>query len=117
MSNYNKVILVGRLTRDPVTKSVGPDKVVTHFGLAVNRRWGDTEEVMFIEVGYWGKTGETIAKHFKKGKEILVEGHIKMSTWEDKDTKKERTQHTVVGERFEFVGGKSEAPSGEGSTF
>jgi len=117
MSNYNKVILVGRLTRDPETKSIGPDKQVVHFGLAVNRRWGETEETMFIEVGYWGKTGEVIAKHFAKGKEILVEGYLKMNTWKDKDTGKDRTQHAVVGERFEFVGSKGDKPSGEGGPF
>lgn len=116
MTNYNKVILVGRLTRDPETKQVGPDRTVVHFAIAVNREWGETKETMFIDVGYWGKTGETIAKFFTKGKEILVEGHLKMNEWEDKHGQK-RVQHAVVGERFEFVGGKDKAPDAQGGPF
>ena len=112
-NNFNKVILAGRLTRDPETREAG-SSTITHFGLALNRIYyvGEEkrEEVCFVEVGFWGKSGETVAKYFKKGKPILVEGHLKFTEWEDKESGQKRNRLAVVGERFEFLGdgGKSE---------
>lgn len=107
--NFNRVVLGGRLTRDPRTRDAGASRI-TDFGLAVNRKYkvGDDEreEVLFVEVGFWGRTGEVIAQYLKKGDPIFLEGRLRFTEWEDEKTKEKRSKVAVVGERFEFVGGK-----------
>lgn len=105
--NYNKVILGGNLTRDPEMRAVG-DTNVCKFGLAVNRKYKDKEDVTFIDCEAWGKPAELIGKHFGKGKPIFVEGRLKLDRWEAKDGTKQSALRVVV-EAFQFVGGK---PSG-----
>ena len=107
-NNYNKIILMGRLTRDPETQTVPSGSTITKFGLAVNREWSDNgvkkEEVLFVDVGYWGKRGEVIAQYLKKGDPILVEGRLALSQWTD-DAGNKHSKHGVIGESFSFVGG------------
>jgi single-strand DNA-binding protein len=109
MPNYNKVILVGHLTRDPECKFLQSGTAVCDFGVANNRKWKDAagqakEEVCFVDAVAFGKTGEIIAKHFTKGKAILIEGRLKMEQWEDKQGNK-RSKIGVVVESFTFIGG------------
>lgn len=120
--NLNRVFLAGNLTRDVELKSIASGNSVASFGLAVNRRWkdasgADKEEVTFVDCTAWGKTAETIAKFFGKGKPIFIEGRLKLDQWEDKDGGK-RSKLAVVVESFQFVGSKdaTEPPSAKPST-
>ena len=127
MRGYNKVILMGNLTRDPELKFTPKGTAVAKFGLAVNRVWRDEktgenrEEVTFVDVDAWGKQAETIAQYCKKGRPLFVEGRLKLDTWEDKNTKEKRSKMGVVLEGFQLLGdgqgrneGGAEAPSSGG---
>lgn len=112
MASYNKVILMGNLTRDPEVRSTPSGQTVTALGLAVNRVYyvggqggsgGEKrEEVTFIDVDFWARKGEVIAQYFKKGDPIFIEGRLTFRQWDDKDGNK-RSKLSVTGENFEFV--------------
>lgn len=107
MASYNKVILMGHLTRDPELKTLPSQTVVCDFALAVNRRWkdangGDREEVLFIDCAAFGKTGETIAGNLTKGRLIHIEGRLRLEQWEQEDGQR-RSKIRVVVEQFRFV--------------
>lgn len=109
MRGYNKCILIGNLTRDPELKYLPSQTAVAEFGIAMNRKWrdaegNDKEDVTFVDCAAFGKTGEIINEHFRKGKPIMVEGRLKYDSWEGKDGSK-RSKLTVVVESFTFVGG------------
>lgn len=106
---FNKVILMGNLTRDPETRTTGSGQSVTNFSLAVNRTWrgqdGQTQEqVSYINCVAWAKTGEVIAQYVKKGSPLLVSGRLDQRSYEDKDGNKRQAVEVVV-EDFTFVGG------------
>lgn len=108
MASYNKVILMGNLTRDPQLSYLPSQTAVVDFGLAVSRRWRGTdgqqrEEVCFVDCRAYGKPAETINQYMNKGKPILVEGRLVLDSWEGKDGTK-RSKHRVSVERFQFVG-------------
>ena len=105
---FNKVILMGNLTRDPETRTTPSGQSVTNFSIAVNRNWTDKdgqkqEETSFIECDAWATRGETIAKYFSRGRQILISGRLRQDSWEDKDTGKKRSTLRVVVEEFSFV--------------
>lgn len=105
---FNKVILMGNLTRDPETRQTPNGQSVTNFALAVNRTWkgqdGSTQEqVSFIDCVAWGRTGEVIAQYMQKGRPILVSGRLDQRSW-DQDGQK-RSKVEVIVEDFNFVGG------------
>lgn len=111
--NYNRVIIGGHLTRDVELRSIGSGTAVAKFGVACNRKWRDTsgetrEDVLFVDVEAWGKTAETISRHFTKGKPILIEGRLKLETWDDKQTGAKRSKHLIVCDSFVFVGAKED---------
>jgi single-strand DNA-binding protein len=113
MASYNKVILMGNLTRDPELKTLPSQTVVYDFGLAVNRRWkdasgADREEVLFIDCAAFGKTGETIAGNLTKGRPIHVEGRLRLEQWEQPDGQR-RSKIRVVVEQFRFVDRKPDS--------
>ena len=117
MASYNKIILVGNLTRDPQMSYLPSQMAVVEFGLAVNRRWRgpdnqQREETCFVDCRAYGKQAETINQYLQKGKSVLVEGRLQYDTWEGKDGTK-RSKHRVVVERFQFLGapGAPGAPS------
>jgi single-strand DNA-binding protein len=119
MSNFNKVILMGNLTRDPQLRYLANQTAVADFGIACNRRWKgpngeDKEEVTFVDVTAWGKHAEVINQYFQKGKPIFVEGRLKYDTWEDKQGGGKRSKLSVVIENFQFVGGKDGGGGGGG---
>jgi single-strand DNA-binding protein len=107
MANYNRVILMGRLTRDPELKTLpNSETQVCDFSLAVNRRWkdangGDRDDVLFIDCAAFGKVGQTIGDSLTKGRPIHVEGRLRLETWE-KDGER-RSKIRVVVEQFRFV--------------
>jgi len=111
--SFNKVILLGNLTRDPEQKELPSGMKVASFGLAVNDRWTDKngekrEEVCFLDVDVWGRQGEVIMQYFTKGKPILAEGKLKFRSWED-DQGNKRSKHSLMMDRFSFVGGRDPA--------
>ncbi|HLY10082.1 MAG TPA: single-stranded DNA-binding protein [Planctomycetota bacterium] len=116
MASFNKVILLGNLTRDPELRYTPQGAAVCEFALALNyvytnKQTGQkVEEVSFIDLVAWGKTGETIAEYMKKGRQILVEGRLKQDRWEAQDGKK-MSKVRVTVESFQFVGSR---PGGEG---
>src|SRR6185369_8758652 len=119
MASFNRVILVGNLTRDPELRYIPSGMAVTDVGLAVNHRrknaQGDwIEETTFVDVTLWGRTAEVASEYLGKGSSILVEGRLKLDTWE-KDGKK-NSKLRVVGERMQMLGAKTpgSGPSGGG---
>lgn len=117
---YNRVILLGNLTRDPETRMAGSGSV-TSFSVAVNDTWTDKsgqrqERANFIECEAWGQRGETIAKYFTKGRQILVEGSLRQDTWEDKETGKKRSAIKVNIDQFSFVNDGKGSGAGAANT-
>lgn len=120
MRGYNKVILMGNLTRDPELRYTSNGKATARLGLAVNRTWrtetGETkEEVTFVDVDAWGKQAETIAQYMKKGRPIFIEGRLKLDSWDDKQTGQKKFKMGVVLENFQFLGeGQGQGQGREG---
>jgi single-strand DNA-binding protein len=116
MSAFNKVILMGNLTRDPQLKYLPNQTAVTEFGLAINRRFtkdGEKkEDVTFVDCTSFGKQAEVIQKHFTKGKPIFIDGRLKFDSWEDKSGGGKRSKLSVIVENFQFVGGKDGGDGG-----
>ena len=108
MASFNKVILMGNLTRDPELRTVPNSQTqVCDFSLAVNRRWKDSggtdrEEVLFIDCAAFGKTGQTIGENLTKGRPIHIEGRLRLEQWEQEDGQR-RSKIRVVVEQFRFV--------------
>ena len=125
MPSFNKVILAGNLTRDPELRYTPKGTAVARIGIAVNRQWRDEsgqqkEEVTFVDVDAWGKQAETISQYLKKGRPILIEGRLKLDSWDDKQTNQKRYQLRVVMETFQFLdsGGTREGgASGGGGNY
>lgn len=120
MAGYSKVIIMGNLCRDPELKYLDSGTAVCNFSVAVNRTWkkdGEKkEEVSFIDVTAWARTAEVIAEYFAKGDPIMVEGHLKQESWDDRETGVKRSKLKVIAEAFQFIGGKrdrEEAPAAE----
>ena len=114
MASFNKVILLGNVTRDPELRYIANGTAVTDVGLAVNDRrktasgeW--VEETTFVDVTLWGRTAEVAGEYVTKGSPLLIEGRLKLDTWE-KDGKK-NSKLRVVGERMQLLGSRS---GGEG---
>jgi single-strand DNA-binding protein len=116
MASFNKVILLGNLTRDPELRYTPKGMATARLGLAVNRSYktdgGETrEEVTFIDVDAWGKQAELISQYLRKGAPLFLEGRLKFDQWDDKQTGQKVSKLRVVLENFQFVGG----PRGEGA--
>lgn len=105
---FNKVILMGNLTRDPEVRNLPSGQSVTSFGLAINRTWrgqdgNQQESVSYIDCVAWGKTGEIIAQYVQKGRPLLINGRLEQRSWEKDGQKHSKVE--VVVEDFNFVGG------------
>ncbi|UCD76658.1 MAG: single-stranded DNA-binding protein [Phycisphaerales bacterium] len=120
MANYNKVLLIGNLTRDVELKYTPANQAVANIGLAVNRRYKTAEgeqreETTFVDCEAWGRTAEVMNQYLAKGRPVFIEGRLKLDTWTDKDGGK-RSKHRVVVENFQFIdsrgGGESSPPAG-----
>ena len=119
MANFNKVYLIGNLTRDPEVRSTPSGQTVVEFGLATNRQYraggpdGERrEEVTFVDIAFWGRAGETIAQYLHKGDPIFIEGRLTFRTWEAKDGGGKRSKLSVTGENFQFLGGRRDGGAG-----
>jgi single-strand DNA-binding protein len=111
MASFNRVIVAGNLTRDPELRYTPKGTAVAKIGLAVNRTWktesGESkEEVTFIDIEAWGRQAEVIAQYMRKGRPLLVEGRLKLDTWEDKNTHQKQSKLKVVLESFSFIDSK-----------
>lgn len=124
MASFNKVILMGNLTRDPEIRHTTGGSAVTEISLAVNRQWTDRqtkerkEEVTFVEVTLWGRTAEIAGEYLTKGRPCMIEGRLQLDQWQDKETGKNRSKLKVVGESLQLLGDRSDGDSGgsQGST-
>lgn len=121
MANLNKVMLIGRLTRDPETRHISSGNSVTSFGLAVNRTYTNrssgekVEETTFVDIEAWARTGETIARYMQKGRQIFIEGRLKFDTWEREGQR--RSKLSVVCENFQFVDSQGGSGGGGGGSY
>ena len=118
MASFNRVILVGNVTRDIELKYTQGGTAVTEIGLAVNDRrktqsgeW--VEETTFIDVTLWARTAEVASEYLSKGSSVLIEGRLKLDTWETDGQK--RSKLRVVGERMQMLGGRGGGGGGGGS--
>ena len=117
MASFNKVILLGNLTRDPEVRYTPKGSAVTDLGIAVNRQYtlenGEKrEEVTFVDVTFWGRTAEVAGEYLKKGRPIFIEGRLQLDTWDDKQSGQKRSKLKVIGETMQMLGG----PRGGGSS-
>ena len=113
MASFNKVMLMGNLTRDPVLEYVGAnDDAVVNFGLAVNRKvkkgdvWED--DVCFVEIKAWRRQAENCDKYLSKGRPVFIEGYLKFSNWTTDDGQK-RNKLDVVANTVQFLGSRSDS--------
>lgn len=102
--DFNKVILVGRLTRDTENQFTTNATEYSKFGIALNNGYGEKKKVVFVDVTAWGKTANFVKEHFTKGKEILIEGRLEFDQWE-KDGQKHSKLY-VTAEKVSFAGSK-----------
>ncbi|MCH6254932.1 single-stranded DNA-binding protein [Puniceicoccaceae bacterium K14] len=120
MPNYNKVQLMGNLTRDPELRVTPKGTPVCAFGMAINRVFrddsgGNREETTFVDVEAWGRQAEVISKYVTKGGPLFVEGRLKLDTWESKEGEK-RSKLKVVLENMQLLGGGSRGESSSSSS-
>jgi len=113
MSSFNKVIMLGNLTRDPQLTYLPSQTPVVEFGLASNRKYKGSdgnmkEDVCFVDCRMYGSRAEVINKYCQKGSSLLVEGRLQFDRWEAQDGSK-RSKHRIFVEGFEFVGSRSAA--------
>ena len=117
MASFNRVVLMGNLTRDPELRYIPSGTAVSDIGLAVNDRVkrGDqwVEEPTFVEVTLWGRTAEIANEYLSKGSPVLIEGRLKLDTWEREGQKHSKLK--VVGERMQMVGSRGGGTGGGGS--
>jgi single-strand DNA-binding protein len=115
MSNFNKVLLMGRLTRDPELRYTPQGVPVSEIGLAVNREYTvGTErrkDTAFVDITLWRRQAEVVCQYLKKGAPIFIEGHLALDSWEGQDGQK-RSKLRVVAENFQFLGNRQD---GEGA--
>lgn len=116
MASFNKVILLGNLTRDPEVRYTPKGSAVCDLGIAVNRVYttdsGEKrEEVTYVDVVLWARLAEIAGEYLKKGRPVFIEGRLQMDQWDDKQTGQKRTRLRVVGESMQLLGGR---PGGAG---
>jgi single-strand DNA-binding protein len=120
MANYNKVLLMGNLTRDPELRYLQSGSAVVNFGLAVNRKYRNrntqemVEETTFVDIEGWGQQAETFSRYMGKGRPVFVEGRLRLDSWEAKDGGK-RSKLRVVMENFQFIGGPAGQRDSQGA--
>jgi len=110
MASFNKVLLLGRLSRDPELRYTASGAAVASFGLAVNHKYKAGEEwktdVCYVEITVWAKQAENCAEYLRKGSAVLVDGRLNFQTWESDGQK--RSKHEVVAQNVQFLDGKKQ---------
>ena len=120
MANYNRVILVGNLTKDPEIRYIPSGTAVGDFSMAINRKYKGSdgnvqEETCFVDITVWGRQAETCGEYLRKGSSVLVEGRLKLDRWEKDGQKHSRL--SVVADRTQFLGGGNTAPNNSNTSF
>lgn len=107
MMEYNKVIMIARLTQDPEVRYLQSGSAVCSFNVASNNKYkkGDEwiEEVTYIKVNVFGKVAENCGKYLSKGSQALIEGRLKEEKWDDKETQKKRSKHVIIAQSIQFM--------------
>jgi single-strand DNA-binding protein len=111
MASFNKVILMGNLTRDPELRYTPKGSAVCDLGLAVNRQYSleggeKREEVTFVDVVLWARLAEIAAEYLKKGRPVLIEGRLQLDSWDDKQSGQKRSKLRVIGETMQLLGSR-----------
>jgi len=119
MASFNKVILLGNLTRDPEVRYTPKGSAVCDLGLAVNRQYtldsGEKrEEVTFVDVVLWARLAEIAGEYLKKGRPVFIEGRLQLDTWDDKTSGQKRSKLRVIGETMQLLGSRPGGSSGGG---
>jgi len=119
MANFNKIMLMGNIVRDPEVRYTTGGTAVCTTSMAINERYRtaqgeEREETCFIDLTIWGKQGETLKQYVKKGDPLFVEGSLKLDQWQDKATGANRSKHSVKVDRFQFLPRTGGAPQGGG---
>jgi len=119
MPSFNKVILLGNLTRDPEVRYTPKGTAVTELGMAVNRVYtaenGEKrEETTFVDITLWGRTAEIAGEYLKKGRPVFIEGRLQLDTWDDKQSGQKRSKLKVVGEGLQLIGSRPGGGGGGG---
>jgi single-strand DNA-binding protein len=119
MASFNKVILLGNLTRDPEVRYTPKGTAVTELGMAMNRVYtaenGEKrEETTFVDVTLWGRTAEIAGEYLKKGRPVFIEGRLQLDTWDDKQSGQKRSKLKVVGEGLQLIGSRPGGSAGGG---
>jgi len=119
MASFNKVILVGNLTRDPQIKYTTGGTAIAELGMAIGRKWFDKttnqqkEETTFVDVTLFGKQAEVAGQYLAKGRPVMIEGRLQLDSWEDRETGHKRSKLRVVGENLVLMGSKRDDAPGE----
>lgn len=118
MANFNKVLLMGNLTRDVEMRHTQSGMALAKFGMAINRKWSQNgeqkESTCFVDLTAWGRQAEVLSQYVKKGSQLFVEGRLEYSTWESQDDGKKRSKLEVVVENFQFIGSARGGAGGGG---
>src|SRR5437868_3178620 len=119
MASFNKVILLGNLTRDPEIRYTPKGSAVCDLGLAVNRQCtldnGEKrEEVTYVDVVLWARLAEIAGEYLKKGRPVFIEGRLQLDTWDDKQSGQKRSKLRVIGETMQLLGSRPSSGSGGG---
>ena len=108
MAGYNRIIIIGNLTRDPELKQLGSGQTVCQMTIAANRQFKNrqtglmVQEVCFVDVEVWGAQAESCKQYLQKGRPVLVEGRLKLSTWKDNDGQN-KSKHSIVADKVVFL--------------
>lgn len=118
-ASFNKVILVGNLTRDPEVRYTPKGSAVCDLGLAVNRQYSleggeKREEVTFVDVVLWARLAEIAGEYLKKGRPVLIEGRLQLDSWDDKQSGQKRSKLRVIGETMQLLGSRQDSGGGGG---
>lgn len=122
MASFNRVVLMGNLTRDPEVRYITSGTAVTDVTLAINRYRTDRntnqriEETTFVDVTLWGRTAEIAGEYLGKGRPVLIEGRLQQDQWEDKETGQKRSKLKVVGESMQLLGSRDSGSGGDASS-
>jgi single-strand DNA-binding protein len=112
MASFNKVLLLGNLTRDPEVRYTPKGSAVTDLAIAVNRQYtldnGEKrEEVTYVDVTFWGRTAEVAGEYLRKGRPVFIEGRLQLDTWDDKQSGQKRSKLKVIGETMQMLGSRA----------
>ena len=119
MASFNKVILLGNLTRDPEVRYTPKGSAVCDLGIAINRSYtldsGEKrEEVTYVDVVLWARLAEIAGEYLKKGRPVFIEGRLQLDTWDDKQSGQKRSKLRVIGETMQLLGGRPPGAAGGG---